>query len=125
MKKKGYNFEKLDVWKKSMDLVSTIYITQKSPDFPREEKFGLGSQMKRAAVSISSNIAEGSTRHSLRQKAYFYSIAYGSAVELLTQTIIAKNQQFIKQNEYEKIRSEIDEICAMLSGLRRALNPKP
>lgn len=82
-----YSFEKLDVWKKAKDFVVRIY--KVTADFPEEEKFGLISQLRRASVSISSNIAEGSSRTSPDDQGRFYIIAYSSAIEVLNQLIIS------------------------------------
>lgn len=82
-----YSFEKLEVWVESKDFAKRIYLV--TSKFPDTEKFGLTSQLRRASVSISSNIAEGSARKSYKDKAHFSTIAFGSAVEVLNQLIIA------------------------------------
>lgn len=109
-----FSFEKLNVWQKARQLSIKIYKGTK--DFPTEEKFGLTSQMRRAAVSISSNIAEGTGRHSFKDKARFTEIAYSSALELLNQAILSNDLEFLSKEVYQE-REEISEIAAMLDGL--------
>ena len=113
-----FSFEKLQVWEKSRELTSLIY--SKTTVFPEEEQFGLISQMRRCCISIGSNIAEGSSRHSKKDKARFTEIAYGSALELLNQTILSNDLGFIKSADYLKIREIITSILAMLDGLYKS-----
>ena len=115
---KIYSFEKLTVWQKSRKLSFVIYKVTKA--FPKEEIFGLTSQMRRSAISISSNIAEGSGRHSAKDKARFSEIAYGSALELLNQIILFKDLEFVSNENYNEIRSEIEEITSMLDSLYKS-----
>lgn len=115
---KTYSFEKLNVWQKARKLSVVIYKVTK--DFPKEEMFGLTSQMRRCSISISSNIAEGTGRHSAKDKARFTEIAYGSALELLNQTIISNDIEFMSDQNYTIIRTEIDEISAMLDALYKS-----
>lgn len=110
-----FSFEKLNVWQKSRQLSIKIYNCTKY--FPTDEKFGLTSQMRRAAISISSNIAEGTGRHSFKDKARFTEIAYSSALELLNQTILSNDLKFLSDKIYQTIRIDISEIAAMLDGL--------
>ena len=105
----------LDVWKKSMDFVTKLYKTTIS--FPKEEIYGLTNQMRRAAVSIPSNIAEGAARKSNKEFIQFLYIALGSNVELETQLIISKNLKFINDELFIELEKEIDEIGRMLFGL--------
>mgnify|MGYP000474376181 FL=1 len=115
---KTYSFEKLNVWQKSKKLAVTIYkITR---DFPKEEILGLTSQMRRCSISISSNIAEGTGRHSAKDKARFTEIAYGSALELLNQIIISKDIEFMSDENYTLLRMEVDEISIMLDALHKS-----
>ena len=113
-----FSFEKLNVWQKARQLSIKIYKSTK--DFPNEEKFGLISQMRRAAVSISSNIAEGTGRHSFRDKARFTEIAYSSTLELLNQVILSNDLEFLSDDLYRVIREDISEIAAMLDGLYKS-----
>lgn len=115
---KIYSFENLLVWQKSIKLNVMIYKFTKT--FPKEEMFGLKAQMRRSSVSISSNIAEGSGRHSAKDKARFTEIAYGSALELLNQTIISKDLFFLTNENYIDIRNEIEQITSMLDGLYKS-----
>lgn len=115
---KVYGFERLKVWQKAEELALLIY--KVTADFPSLEKFGLSSQMRRAAISIVSNLAEGSSRHTKKEKARFTEISYGSALELLNQSIISKDLNFISENQYVEIRNAISEITAMLDALHKA-----
>lgn len=113
-----YSFEKLVVWQKSIDLAKIIYsITLK---FPKDETFGLSSQIKRAVVSISSNIAEGYVKYSSKEQVRFTEIAYGSLMEVLNQTIIAKEIGYIEDDDYLIIRQKVEEISRMLNALRNS-----
>ncbi|WP_428223858.1 four helix bundle protein [Flavobacterium sp.] len=120
---KTYSFEKLNVWQKSRVLVVNIYkITKK---FPKEETFGFTSQLRRCALSISSNIAEGTGRHTNKDKARFIEIAFGSSLELLNQLILSYDLEFISEETYITLRKEIDEINIMLDGFYKfRLNEK-
>jgi len=111
-----FSFEKLDVWKLSVELVKEIYkITKKYPD---EEKFGLVSQLRRAAISVSSNLAEGSSRTTNKDKAHFTQVSFGSLMELLCQLIISKELEFINEDELFNLRIKIEEISNKLNALR-------
>jgi four helix bundle protein len=116
-----FNFEKLEVWKKAIDFADFVYSTTRA--FPDEERFGLTSQMRRAAVSISSNIAEGSSRHSKEDYARFLEIATGSVFEVVSQSFIAQKQQYLSEEDRVRIYNAAEEQSKMLSGLRRSLGP--
>ncbi len=108
----------LDVWKKSMDLVETIYkLTQA---FPEAEKFGLTSQMRRCAVSIPSNIAEGAARKGDKELIHFLHVALGSLSELETQYLIAVRLAFIEKKE--DIEKQMIDVKKLLLGFRNYLN---
>jgi len=93
-----FSFEKLNVWHLAKDLTIKIYkITSK---FPSSEKYGLVSQINRAAISVPSNIAEGSSRIGLKDKSHFYSIAYSSLMELVSHLMIAKELEFLNNNKF-------------------------
>ncbi|MCK5442189.1 MAG: four helix bundle protein [Maribacter sp.] len=112
---KIFSFEKLKVWQKAIELSEFIYkLTQK---FPSEEKFGLISQMRRCSVSMSSNLSEGSVRHSGKDKARFTEISFGSALELLNQSILPNKLGYISTKDIESIRLWVSEITMMLNGL--------
>lgn len=115
-----YSFEKLEVWKESKELCILIYKLTES--FPENEKFSLVSQLRRASISISSNIAEGSGRNSNKDKAHFTNIAFSSAIEVLNQIIISQELNFIKNEDYIKIRSKIECITNKLNSLRNYQN---
>ena len=114
-----FNFEKLDVWQKSVALADLIYSTTKS--FPSDERFGLTNQMRRAAVSISSNIAEGCSRGSKPDFRRFIEIAAGSAYEVVSQARIARAQGFLAADAHDRIYAAALEIVRMLTGLRDSL----
>jgi four helix bundle protein len=111
-----FSFEKLEVWMESIKLAVKIYKT--SDVFPSEEKFGLTSQMRRCSVSVSSNIAEGTARLTSKDKAHFMTMVYSSAIELLNQTIIYKELNFITEEDYLSIRKEIESITNKINALR-------
>lgn len=114
---KGHH--KLEVWKRSIEFVTTIYKLAES--FPKSEVYGLVQQMRKSAVSIPSNIAEGAGRNSKNEFKQFLSIAQGSTAELETQILIARNLGFIEAPEL--LLTELDELSKMLIGLARALKP--
>lgn len=91
------SYKDLVVWKKSIELVKLIYSLTK--EFPDDEKFGLTNQLRRAAVSIPSNIAEGYGRRSQKDRLHFYVMAYGSSLEMETQLVIAKELNFGRREE--------------------------
>jgi len=97
-----YSFEKLEVWVEAKNFTKLIYEVTKY--FPESEKFGLTSQLRRASVSICSNLAEGTSRSSFRDKAHFSNIAFGSAVEVLNQVIIAFELEFLSADQYQDCR---------------------
>jgi len=114
-----FNFEKLEVWHKSVVLANTVYSSTKA--FPPDERFGLTNQMRRAAVSISSNIAEGCSRGSKADFARFIEIATGSAFELVSQARIAQEQALLNREDHDRIYAMTLEVVRMLSGLRHSL----
>ncbi len=107
------NFKKLIVWQKAMDLVDEVYALQRG--FPKSEIFGLGDQLRRAVVSIPSNIAEGNGRTSPKELVHFLSIARGSVYEVVTQLIVAKRQGFI--SDIATVESHANEIARILSAM--------
>lgn len=115
---KTYSFEKLVVWQKSKSLAVAIYKLTKN--YPKEELFGMTSQMRRCSISIASNIAEGSGRHTNKDKARFTEIAYASTLELLNQLIISVDLEYVSEENYLIIRKEIEEITFMLDSLHKA-----
>ncbi|WP_373083428.1 four helix bundle protein [Zhongshania sp.] len=110
-------YQKLLVWQEAMDLVVGVYrITER---LPASERFGLCQQLRRAAVSIPSNIAEGAGRHSDKDFIRFLNIANGSLLEVETQLLIALQLKYIE--EINELQNSIDKIFAMLSSLKRKL----
>ena len=111
-----FSFEKLEVWVEAKDFSKNIYaITSKFPD---AEKFGLISQLRRASISIASNIAEGSARKSFKDKAHFTTIAFGSAVEVLNQLIISFELNFVSEVDYFQLRGQLESVTNKLNALR-------
>ena len=111
-----YSFEKLEVWVESKNFSKSIYLV--TSKFPDNEKYGLISQLRRASISICSNIAEGSARNSFKDKAHFTTMAFSSAVEVLNQLIISFEIDFISENEYFKLRGDLESITNKLNALR-------
>ena len=115
-----HRYKELEVWKKSMDLVQTVYGL--TGTFPDKEKFGLVSQLNRCAVSIPSNIAEGAGRNSKGEFKQFIGIAVGSLFELETQILIAHRIVYISNESKNLVTSEVESIHKMLFGLKKSLN---
>src|SRR5712691_8377696 len=109
--------EKLQRWIESVDLVLNIY--RATEVFPREEKYGLTSQIRRAAVSIPANIAEGAGRNSSKEFGYFVSNAQGSASELETELIIAHRLGYLSETHFSKLIADLERIGRMITGLTR------
>jgi len=118
-----YGFEKLSVWQNSRKLVKEIYCLTKQ--LPSEEKFGLGSQMQRAIVSVSSNIAEGASRSGNKDQSHFYQTAYASLMEVLCQLMLCLDLGYIKEDEYNNLREAIDKISYQIHQLRKSALNKP
>ncbi|SRR5258708_16086732 len=114
-----FNFEKLDVWKKAVAFADQVYVVTRN--FPSDERFGLTNQMRRASVSIASNIAEGTSRSSAADYARFIEIAVGSTFEAINQAFIAQKQGFLSATDFKELYGSADEIVRMLSGLKKSL----
>ena len=114
-----HNFKNLSIWKRSRRLVKRVY--EISRDFPREEKFGLTNQMRRAAVSVPSNIAEGCGRNGDKKLIQFLFIANGSLCELETQFLLCYDLDFILEKELTEITEEIVEIRKMIFSFIKTL----
>jgi four helix bundle protein len=112
----------LDVWKRAVDFAVSMYTATKS--FPPEEKFGLTSQLRRASVSIASNIAEGAARKGQKEFLYFLAVAAGSASEVDTQIIIAQRVGLDHEADWVKLSTEVELIAKMLQGLIRSINSR-
>jgi len=113
-----YDFEKLEVWKDVRSFVIEIYALTKL--MPLEEKYGLCSQIQRASVSIVSNIAEGTTRFSDKEKIRFVEIAYGSLMEVYCQLYVALDLKYISIEQFENAKLTVGVISNKLSALNRA-----
>jgi four helix bundle protein len=120
MEKKPQNYKDLVVWQKGITLAKAIY--QLTTKFPADERFGLVSQMRRAAISIPSNIAEGQARHTTGEFIQFISHAEGSTAELETQMILSMELGFAEAKSTKSIFILLDDIRRMLNGLRRKLS---
>lgn len=107
--------EKLDVWKLSIEMVVNVYEVTKA--FPSDERFGLTSQIRRAAVSIPANISEGAARQHDREFVQFLSVAQGSASELETELLIAHRLGYIDREDFDRIYNEINTVARMIIGL--------
>ncbi|MDA0194260.1 MAG: four helix bundle protein [Bacteroidetes bacterium] len=114
-----HNFRELQVWQKAIDLVKDVYNV--SAQFPLDERYGLTSQVRRSAVSIPSNIAEGCSRKSPKDLSCFLRISQGSAFELETQLIIANRLELIDDEVLNIVSSQIVEIQKMLYGFEKKL----
>jgi four helix bundle protein len=114
-----FPFEKLETWQKAVEFADLVYTITRG--FPDEEKFGLTSQMRRAAVSISSNIAEGNSRFSRDDYARFVEIASGSLFEVVSQSVIGLRQRFLSETDRQRLYRAAEEQGRLLSGLRRSL----
>ncbi len=115
-----FNFEKLEVWHKAIEFADQIYVLTRS--FPENERFGLTNQMRRAAVSISSNIAEGSSRSSKSDFARFVQMAAGSVFEVVSQATICHRRGLLSEEAFARLYAAAEEQSKMLSGLKRSLN---
>ena len=117
-----FSFENLLVYKKARVLVKDVYNLQR--EFPREEKYELGDQIRRSITSVTSNIAEGYGRESIKEKIHFLEIAFGSLIEAFSQLQNAQDLEYIKQQKVEDIRPQFEEAAKMISGLKASLEKK-
>lgn len=117
-----HNFKDLNVWKKSLQLVKEVYII--TANYPKEEKFGLTSQIRRSAISIPSNIAEGCGRKTQKDFCNFLYIAQGSSFEFETQLILSLNLGFIDDEMFKNVVIKLNEIQKMLNGLINSIENK-
>jgi four helix bundle protein len=114
-----FNFEKLEVGQKAIDFAELVY--KHTRQFPGDERFGLTNQMRRAAVSISSNIAEGTSRMSQIDFARFIEITTGSVFEVISQAFVGRREGFLNEANFRAIYNAAEEVGRMLSGLRKSL----
>jgi four helix bundle protein len=113
-----YSFEKLECWQHAGQLAVWVYTTTTS--LPAEEKFGIISQMRRAAISIASNIAEGTSRKTSKDQSHFSTISYSSTIELLNDLIIANDLGFLASDMYSEGRERIEKQTLLIAGLRKS-----
>ena len=113
-----YSFEKLECWQHARQLAVWVYTITKS--FPTEEKFGIISQMRRAAISIASNIAEGTSRKTSKDQSHFSTISYSSTIELLNDLVIANDLGFLTSDMYSAGRERIEKQTLLIAGLRKS-----
>ncbi|QNP41635.1 four helix bundle protein [Lysobacter solisilvae (ex Woo and Kim 2020)] len=116
------SYRELEVWREAIDLVGSIYAL--SSRFPSDERFGLTAQLRRAAVSVPSNIAEGHARSSTRDFLRFLSISLGSLAELETQLVIAHRLGFADDHEFDRILFDANRVGRMMRGLTKSLNTR-
>ena len=114
-----FRFEKLQAWQKAMDWAQQVYAA--TSRFPDDERYGLTAQLRRAAVSVCSNIAEGSGRVSDREFAHFVGLSYGSLMEALCQCKLAVRLDYLSESDLSGLECGAEELSRMLSGLRSAL----
>ena len=116
--------QKLEAWSKAVELVTEIY--RSTERFPKEERYGLTSQIRRAVISIPANIAEGAGRRSKKEFVHFLSTPQDSASELETELIIANRLGYLDETSFEQLVSQLERIGRLITGLSRHLNtPKP
>lgn len=117
-----FRFEKLDAWQLAVELSDVVYRVTRT--FPADERFGLTSQLRRAATSVPANIAEGSGRVSDRDNLRFLEMAYGSLMEVVSHLEVATRQSFIRPEDRETLRIQADRLARVLSGLRSHLSAR-
>ena len=113
-----FGYRNLVAYEKAREVVRRVYYVTKS--FPKDEVFALSSQMRRAAVSITSNIAEGMTRYSVKDKAHFLEIAYGSLMEVMSQMEVAEDQKYITSAEFQNFEVLVADVARLISGLQKS-----
>lgn len=117
-----YSFQKLIVWQEAKKLVVDVY--HLLDNFPKFEKYALCDQIRRAVVSVPSNIAEGSGRRSLKEKIHFLEISYGSLMDTFNQLLIAIDLTYITEESVEKIKPSIDAVAKMINALSNTYSQK-
>ena len=114
-----FYFERLDIWKDARSFIKDIYLL--TDEFPSQEKYGIISQIRRASLSVSVNIAEGISRSTNKEKARFINLAYGSAIEVINFLIIAKDLSLIAEIQYLELREKCEKITNGLNSLYKKL----
>ena len=122
MEEHKFSFETLDVYHKCRALVAEVYRVQKL--FPNEERYALGDQVRRAATSVTANLAEGSGRQSIKEKIHFIEISYGSLMEVFCELQTACDLGYMSEEQFDNLRPQFTDIAKMLSGLRSSLEKK-
>lgn len=117
-----FSFENLKVYQLTRELVKNIYLLQNT--FPKEERYALGDQVRRAAISITANLAEGSGRQSVKEKIHFIEISFGSMTEVFCELQTACDLNYIGEEKFNELRTQFEEVAKMLSGLRNSLISK-
>ena len=117
-----FGFEKLEVWQEAIAFADDVYRITRA--FPQDERFGLTSQLRRSAVSIAANLAEGAGRSSSKDFIRFVEIAFGSLMESVSHLMIAFRQSFVREAQYQELYSRAERLGRMLSGLRTSLQKK-
>ena len=115
---KIYSFERLESWQNARKLAVWVYKVTKN--FPADEKFGIISQMRRAAISVASNLAEGTSRISAKEQAHFSTISYSSTIELLNDLIISNDLTFLPEELYIEGREKIEKQTMLIANLRKS-----
>ena len=118
----AYAFENMNAWQEARKLVIEVY--RLLDEFPKFETYALCDQIRRSVVSVSSNLAEGSGRFSLKEQLHFYEISYGSLMETYNQLILAVDLKYIGDDNLEELRPQIDIVARMINGLRSSLLKK-
>lgn len=116
------SFTDLDAWREAHKLVLKIY--EKTKEFPKEEMLCLVNQMRRCAISITSNIAEGFSRNSSKEKIQFYYISLGLSTELQSQLLICRDLKYIKNEDFNVVAEQTVKVCKIINGLIRKLREK-
>ncbi|MHC1738564.1 MAG: four helix bundle protein [Ignavibacteriaceae bacterium] len=118
-----YAFEKLKIWDEIRKLIELIYLRTKG--FPDDEKYGLVSQIRRAAFSVGSSSGKGTGRTSSKDQAHFYQLSYSSLMEVLSQLIVSKNLSYLNEEEHKETRIKIQSVSLLLNQLRKSTLAKP
>ena len=114
-----YSFDKLMAWQESRSLVKSIYVLLNK--YPKYEQFALCDQIRRASISVPSNIAEGNAKNSSKERIHFIEIAYGSLMEVYCQLILSKDLDYINDDDLKLIKVQVDKVGKLLSGFKMSL----
>lgn len=115
-----YAFEKLTVWQMNRHFAKKLYLKTKS--FPKEELFGITSQIRRACISVSCNLAEGSARKTPKEQLRFYEIAFGSAAEVVNLLILCNDLELLSDADYEELRVDVEKTTFQINNLSRGIS---